>query len=77
VVLLTCVFGYQGGGNLPFIEQTPGAGFLLAFRALPVILIVSVLSSLLFYWRVMPLVVRLFANLLQKTLHTLQIITAR
>jgi concentrative nucleoside transporter, CNT family len=44
------VFGYVGGGPLPF-----------AFQALPVVLVMSVLSSLLFYWRIMPPIVRGFS----------------
>lgn len=62
------VFGYLGGGDLPFDEKFPGAGFILAFRALPLVLVVSALSSLLFYWRVLPLIVKIFSVLLQKTL---------
>ena len=27
------VFGYLGGGKLPFVEKYPGASFILAFRA--------------------------------------------
>ncbi|MEN8134110.1 MAG: nucleoside transporter C-terminal domain-containing protein [Thermodesulfobacteriota bacterium] len=63
------VFGYLGGGSLPFVEKTAGGSFILAFRALPLILIVSALSSLLFYWRVMPFLVRFFSRMLQKTMH--------
>lgn len=63
------VFGYLGGGTLPFTEETPGSSFILAFRALPLILIVSALSSLLFYWRVMPVIVRFFSRMLQKTMN--------
>ncbi len=62
------VFGYLGGGPLPFEETQPGASFVLAFRALPLILVVSALSALLFYWRVLPLVVRALSWLLQKSL---------
>ena len=62
------LFGYLGGGDLPFTEKFPGAAYLLAFRALPLVLVVSALSSLLFYWRVLPVVVRLFSILLQRTL---------
>src|SRR3977135_611117 len=40
------VFGYLGGGALPFDIKTPGADFILAFQALPVILVMSVLNSL-------------------------------
>jgi len=36
------VFGYLGGGDLPFAEKFPGASFILAFRALPLILVISV-----------------------------------
>jgi len=62
------VFGYLGGGPLPFEETQPGASFVLAFRALPLILVVSALSALLFYWRVLPLVVSALSWLLQKSL---------
>src|SRR5258706_1366789 len=45
------VFGFLGGGPLPFPETYPGASFVLAFRALPLVLVVSALSALLFHWR--------------------------
>ena len=64
----TLVFGYLGGGPLPFEESTPGAAFILAFRALPLILVVSALSALLTHWRILPLVVRSFAAVLERTL---------
>ncbi|OEU67784.1 MAG: nucleoside:proton symporter [Desulfobacterales bacterium PC51MH44] len=62
------VFGYLGGGNLPFAEKFPGASFILAFRALPLILLISALSALLFYWKILPLVVKAFSWSLQKTM---------
>ncbi len=62
------VFGYLGGGSLPFAEKFPGASFILAFQALPLILIISALSSLLFYWKILPLVVRAFSWALRKTM---------
>lgn len=62
------VFGYLGGGLLPFDEKAPGLSYILAFRALPLVLVMSALSSLLFYWRVLPLVVRCFAWLLRRTM---------
>lgn len=62
------VFGYLGGGPLPFEETQTGASFIFAFRALPLILIMSALSALLFYWRILPLFVRGFSWALQKTL---------
>jgi len=62
------VFGYLGGAELPFKEKFPGAGFILAFRALPLVLIISALSALLFYWKILPLVVKAFSWALQKTM---------
>jgi CNT family concentrative nucleoside transporter len=62
------VFGFLGGGPLPFPETYPGASFVLAFRALPLVLVVSALSALLFYWRVLPWIVKMFSLLLQKTM---------
>lgn len=62
------IFGYIGGGPLPFKETSPGASWTLAFQALPLILVVSALSSLLFYWRIIPVIVRCFSVILQKTM---------
>jgi concentrative nucleoside transporter, CNT family len=62
------VFGYVGGGTLPFDLKAPGADFILAFQALPIVLVMSVLTTLLFYWRVLPPIVRGMAWLLERTL---------
>ncbi len=62
------VFGYLGGANLPFAETVPGASFVLAFRALPIVLVISAVSALLFYWRVLPLLVKVASQLLEKSL---------
>jgi CNT family concentrative nucleoside transporter len=62
------VFGYLGGGPPPFDPKTPGADFVLAFQALPIVLVMSVLTTLLFYWRVLPPIVRGMAWLLERTL---------
>jgi CNT family concentrative nucleoside transporter len=62
------VFGYLGGGPLPFEEAQPGASFVLALRALPLIIVVSALTAVLTYWRILPWVVRAFAVALEKTL---------
>ena len=62
------VFGYLGGGDLPFKEKYPGASFILAFRALPLVLLMSALSALLFYWKILPVVVKAFSWALQKTM---------
>ena len=56
------VFGYLGGGPLPFAETTPGASFILFFQALPLVLLVGALSALLYHWRVLPFLVGLMAR---------------
>jgi len=62
------VFGFLGGGPQPYEERPGSSSFVLAFRALPLILVVSALSSLLFYWRVLPVVVRGFSVVLEKVM---------
>jgi CNT family concentrative nucleoside transporter len=62
------VFGYLGGGPLPFDEKFPGSSFILAFHALPLVLVISALSALLFYWKILPVVVRGFSRVLEKTM---------
>ena len=62
------VFGYLGGGELPFNEKYPGASFILAFKALPLVLLMSALSALLFYWKILPVVVKGFSWALQRTM---------
>ncbi len=62
------VFGFLGGGALPFEETSPNASFVLAFEVLPLVLVMSALSALLFYWRVLPFIVSGLSALLQKTL---------
>jgi CNT family concentrative nucleoside transporter len=61
------VFGYLGGGALPFSESFPGASFILAFQALPLLILMSALSSLLFYWKILPALVKAFSWALKKT----------
>jgi CNT family concentrative nucleoside transporter len=62
------VFGYLGGGPLPFEAREGTTSFILATRALPIVLVVSALSALLFYWGVLPAIVRAFSLLLRKTM---------
>jgi concentrative nucleoside transporter, CNT family len=62
------VFGYLGGGPAPFAETDPRNSFVIAFRALPLVIVVSALSALLFYWRILPLVVKAFAWGLERTM---------
>jgi len=62
------VFGYLGGGPLPFEPKIPGSEFILAFQALPLVLVMSVLTTLLFYWRILPPIVRGFSWALERTM---------
>ena len=63
------VFGYLGGGPPPFMMQDPGANFILAFQSLPLVLVIGAISSVLFYWRVLPYIVQGFSFALQKTMN--------
>ncbi len=60
------VFGYLGGGPLPFAEAAPGASFILFFQALPLVLVVGALSALLYHWRILPFIVGAMAGGLRR-----------
>ena len=64
----TFVFGYLGGGAAPWVSSGTGSNFIFAFQALPLILIISALSALLFYWNIIPPIVRGFAWVLRRTI---------
>ena len=61
------VFGYLGGAPAPFAVNAGASTFILAFQALPIVLVMSALSALLFYWRLLPWLVRRLSWLLEKT----------
>jgi CNT family concentrative nucleoside transporter len=62
------VFGYLGGGKLPFAETSPGASFILAFKVLPLVLVISALSALFYYWGVLQKVTQAFAWVLRRSM---------
>lgn len=62
------VFGYLGGGPLPFAEASPGGAFVLALQALPLVLVVSALTTLLFHWGILPRIVRALSSVLERSL---------
>lgn len=62
------VFGYLGGAQPPFAITAPEAQFIFAFRVLPLALLISALSALLYYWRILPLVVRGLSSIFRKTM---------
>jgi len=62
------VFGYLGGGATPFAVTDVNSNFVLAFRALPIVLVMSALSALLFHWGVLQRVVRAISWLLERAM---------
>ena len=60
------VFGYLGGGPLPFDVKSNCSTYILAFRGLPLVLVISAISSLMFYWNILPLIVRFFSWILRR-----------
>jgi concentrative nucleoside transporter, CNT family len=62
------VFGHLAGGPPPFEAKYPQNAFILAFQALPLVLVVSALSKLLYYWGVLQWLVRGFARGLKATM---------
>jgi len=60
------VFGFIGGGAAPF--DVKGNTFVFAFQVLPMIMVVSALAMLLFYWRILPAFVKAVSFLMRKTL---------
>ena len=61
------VFGFLAGGPAPFEVARPESQFILAIHALPLILLISALARLLYYWGVLQRVVGLFARVLQRS----------
>jgi CNT family concentrative nucleoside transporter len=64
------VFSYLGGGSQPYQTVDPAGGppFIFAFRVLPLILVISALSALLWHWGVLKWIIRGFGFLFQKTM---------
>jgi len=61
------MFGFVGGAPPPFPLSGDRAP-ILAFEILPLVLVVSALSALLWHWRILPLLVRGISVALQKTM---------
>lgn len=62
------VFGFLGGAPAPFETTSPQYSFVLAFRALPIVIVFAALSALLWHWRVIPVVIAALARLLQHSM---------
>jgi concentrative nucleoside transporter, CNT family len=61
------VFGYLAGGPAPFQTVDPRNSFILAFNALPLILVISALTKLLYHWGVLQRVVHAIGWALRRT----------
>ena len=62
------VFGFLGGGPEPFAVTGPQHSFILAFRALPIVIVFAALSALLWHWRIIPVFIKAMARLLAKSM---------
>lgn len=64
------VFGYLGGGNTPFdVPQGKEAHLFIFFmQALPMVMVMSALTSVLFYWKIIPFITKFLSKILEKTL---------
>lgn len=60
------VFGFLGGGALPF--EVKGNTFVFAFQTLPMVIVISALSMLLFHWKILPFIVRGISWIMKKSL---------
>ncbi|WP_433951491.1 NupC/NupG family nucleoside CNT transporter [Brevundimonas bullata] len=62
------VFGYLAGGAQPYAVANEGALFTFAFKVLPLILVISALSALLWHWKILKWITLGFGFLFQKTM---------
>ena len=62
------IFGYLGGGPTPFTVTHPANMINLAFGILPLLMVISALSAILWHWRILPAIVHGLALVLRRTL---------
>jgi CNT family concentrative nucleoside transporter len=62
------IFGYIGGGPAPFTVTHPANMINLAFSILPLVMVISALSAILWHWRILPIVIHGLAAVLKRTL---------
>ena len=63
------VYGYLGGGAVPFEMVNPSNNFVFMFQVLPMILVISAISMLLFYWKILPVIVNGVSFVTRKVLN--------
>jgi CNT family concentrative nucleoside transporter len=62
------VFGYIGGGPLPFTVTEPNNLTAFAFSVLPLIMVISALSAILWHWGILGAIVSALAFVLRRAL---------
>ncbi len=64
------VFGYLGGGRQPYALAYDSAPlpFIFGFRVLPLILVISALSALLWHWKILKWITHGFGFVFQRTM---------
>jgi len=62
------VFGFLGGAAAPYAPSGTGSDIVLAFRFLPLIIVISALAALLTYWRILPAIVRMLAWMVERAM---------
>ena len=62
------VFGYLAGGDQPYQVTNASGLFTFAFNVLPLILVISALSALLWHWKILKWLTLGFGFLFQKTM---------
>lgn len=62
------VFGYLGGGDQPYVMRGQSMPFVFAFQVLPLILVISALSALLWHWKVLKWIIRAMGFLFERTM---------
>ncbi len=64
------VFGYLGGGAQPYVSQSAEAPapFIFGFRVLPLVLLISALSALLWHWGVLSRITQAFGVVFRRTM---------
>ncbi|MFL2725025.1 MAG: NupC/NupG family nucleoside CNT transporter [Gammaproteobacteria bacterium] len=61
------VFGYLSNNSMsPFEDSGTGNSMIFAFQILPLIIVISALSALLWFWNVLPLIIRAISKIFEK-----------
>jgi CNT family concentrative nucleoside transporter len=63
------VFGFAGGGPVPFELKQGASTVIFGFQILPLLIVVSALSMLLFHFKIIPFIVNLLSPIFQRILN--------